>query len=852
MISFLLNGKERKYDGNMDLSLLNYLREKEGITSPKDGCSGQAFCGACMVEVDGKAVLSCVTKMKKLDGAKIVTIEGFPDELRRTLGRAFVDSGAVQCGFCTPGFLTRTKVLLETNPDPSRDEIIDALKFNYCRCTGYLKIVEAIEKAARAVRENKEIVLSKEAGAGKSYPKYDGYKRAVGESPFVADLKFDGMVYGALRFSDYPRARVKKIDISRAKSLQGVIRVFTSKDIPGERYNGLIYNDWPLMVEEGGITRYIGDVLAGVVAETEDIAREAVGLIQVDYEVLEPVTDMLKAEDSPVKVHEKGNLLEECVVCRGDNIDDVLENSDFVVEGEFETQRIEHAFMETECAVAMPWKDGGIQIYSQSQGVYEDRRQICRILNLPEDKVNVTLVPNGGGFGGKEDMSVQGQTALFAYLLNRPVRIHLTRDESIRVHPKRHPMVLRYKLGCDANGMFTGIRARIWGDTGAYASVGTKVLERAAGHATGAYYFPSVDLIAKTLYTNNVPCGAMRGFGANQAIFALEVAIDEICEKGGFDRWQLRYDNALVNGLMTSTGQVLHKGVGVRETLLAVKDEYDKSIKDGKTVGIACAIKNCGVGNGMNDESEAKIEIRSADKVIVHHGWTEMGQGANTIALQTLCEETGIDPSIVEVVVSTEYQARAGMTTSSRGTSLIGNSVIEACKELKKDLKSKKLSDLVGKTYYGKWVCDWTTKPGAPGEVITHYSYSYATQLVVLDKEGKIETVYAAHDAGKIMNPTLFEGQIQGSVHMGMGYALTEDLPMEGGFLKSTRMRDLGVMRIKDVPPIIVKGVEVPDPLGPYGAKGVGEIGLVPTAGAVVNAFNAFDKVKRHKLPIMR
>jgi len=848
MITFHLNGIEKKIEGDESLSLLHYLREIEGIISTKDGCSGQAACGACMVEMNGKPTLSCVTPMKKVAGKEIITIEGFPENLKKTLGQAFVEKGAVQCGFCTPGFLTRTKILLQNNSSPSKNEIVKALKMNYCRCTGYIKIVEAIQLAAKTLRENKKIILKKIGKVGFNHPKYNAYEKAIGQNPFVDDLKFDNMLYSALKFSDYPRAKILKIDVSDAEKLKGVVRVFTGKDIPGERYNGLIVNDWPVMVVEGETTRYIGDVLAGVVATSETIARKAVKLIKIDYDVLEPLTDMLEAEESLIKVHKKGNLLETCVIKRGDPVDDVLKNSAYVVNSRYETQRVEHGFMETEAATALPGQGDGIELYSQTQGVYEDRRQIAHILGLPQEKVKVTLVPNGGGFGGKEDMTVQSHACLFAYLLKKPVKLHLNREESIRMHPKRHPMILDYTVGCDQKGKLTAVKARIKGDTGAYASVGMKVLERAAGHATGAYHVPHVDIEAKTLYTNNIPCGAMRGFGANQATFAMEGCIDELCEKGNFDPWQFRYDNALVNGSMTATGQILHKGVGVRETLLAVKDEYKKA----KTTGLACGIKNCGIGNGMSDFSEVKIEIKSADHVVLHHGWTEMGQGVHTVAVQVLCQETGIDPNLVEVIVSTPNEARSGMTTSSRGTSLVGNAIIEAAKELKEDLKTKSLEQLKGKIYFGRWSFDESTKPGATGPVITHYSYSYATQLVVLDEKGNVDTVYAAHDGGKIINPALFESQIQGAVHMGVGYALTEELPMESGYLQSTKLKDLGILKAHETPRIVVKGVEVKDPLGPYGAKGVGEIGLVPTAGAVANALFQFDKIRRYKLPMMR
>lgn len=851
MITFRLNGENKSYTGSLELSLLNYLRNIDGILSVKDGCSGQAACGACMVEMNGKPALSCVIPMKKVADSAVTTIEGFPEPLKQTLANGFVKKGAVQCGFCTPGFLTRTKILLQTNPNPTRQEIRRALKQNLCRCTGYIKIVDAIAAAAAALSDKRDYSLKNKGMVGASHPKYKAYEKALGLNPFVDDLKFEGLCHAALKFSDHPRAVITSINTSAAEELEGVLKVFTAQDIPGERLNGLIVRDWPVMVKEGETTRYIGDVLAGVVAETEAIAREAIPLIDVHYEILEPLTDMLEAEASPIKIHAGGNVLEDCRFSRGEPADDVLDRSAFVASGRYHTQRIEHAFMETEAAVAMPWQGDGIELFVQSQGVYEDRAQIARITRLPLEKVKVTLVPNGGGFGGKEDMTVQSHAAVFAQSLKQPVKLHLSRDESIRMHPKRHPMTLDYTVGCDENGKLTVVKARIKGDTGAYASVGMKVLERAAGHATGAYHVPSVDIEAKALYTNNVPCGAMRGFGVNQSAFAIESCIDDLCKKGGFDPWKFRYDNALQNGSMTATGQVLHEGVGVRETLLAVKDEYQKA----KYPGLACGLKNCGIGNGMADFSEVKIEVKSARHVVLNHGWTEMGQGVHTVAVQTLCQETGIDPTIIEVIVSTPSGARSGMTTASRGTSLVCNATIEASKELKRDLESHSLEELSGKTYFGRWSFDRSTKPGTTnkdGEVITHYSYSYATQLVVLDDEGNVETVYAAHDAGKIINPVLFESQIQGSVHMGLGYALSEELPMEGGYLKSTKMKDLGILKAHQMPNVIVKGVEVKDPIGPYGAKGVGEIGLVPTAAATANALCRFDGLRRYKLPLKK
>ena len=848
MINFELNGKACSYEGNADYTLMNYLRKEKGLTSVKDGCSGQSACGSCTVEIDGKAKLSCVTKMGALSGAEIFTMEGFPEYVKETLATAMVNEGAVQCGFCTPGFIMRTKILLEENPNPTIEEVRKAFKPHLCRCTGYKKIEKGALAGAEALRNKQKVEIRKTSGkVGVAHPKYQGLEAALGKKKFVDDLFVEGMLYGVLKFSDYPKAKVLKIDTSKAEALEGVRKVITAKDIPGEHKVGLILQDWSILIDEGETTHYIGDVIAGIIADTEEIARMAVSLIHIEYEVYEPVTDAYKAIDG-ARVHtERPNNFDTVQFTIG-NPDEALKKAKYISKGHYETQRIEHGFLEKESALAMPDGRGGVELYSQSQGIYEDQRQVAMILGLPKENVHVILVPNGGGFGGKEDLSIQGQTSLFAWLVQKPVKITLTREESIRLHPKRHPVFMDMEVGADENGKLVGMKLHAVGDTGAYASVGMKVMERVAGHAAGGYHIPEVSMISRTVYTNNIPSGAMRGFGANQVIFALESCIDDICIQAGFDRWKFRWDNALTDGLKTCTGQRVY-GVGIRACLEAIKDDFYNA----KYAGIATAIKNSGVGNGMIDESTVKIEILHSGKIRLNHGWTEMGQGVHTMALQTFCQETDLDPEIIEVVVDTEAALKTGMTTSSRATALVGLAVINAAADLKEDLKTKSLKELEGKTYTGQYVCDWTNKPGDPvPDPKIHYSYGYAAQLCVVNEEGEVEKMVAAHDAGKIMNPMLFEGQIEGAVHMGLGYALTEDLPMKDGFLVHERYRKLGILRAHETPDIVVKGVEVSDPVGPYGVKGIGEIGLVPTAGAVANALRSFDGKARFRLPLRK
>ena len=761
-LKFTLNGQSKEWNGDSEFSVLKYLREIEGITSPKDGCSSEGVCGCCTILLNNTPRLSCRMKMQEVSGKQITTIEGFDTKTQNALADAFVAKGGVQCGFCTPGIVVRAKALLDKNARPSRTEIAQSLAGNICRCTGYKKVIDSIEAAATALRDNKPVEIKSGTGrVGTRHPKYQAREAVLGQRIFVADMREPQMLFGAMRFSDHPRALVKSIDISEAQKQPGVVRVFTAKDIPGQKIIGIIYRDWPFMIDVGNETRYIGDVLAGVVANTEAEARAAVAKIKVEYDVLHPVTDMFEAlKPTAPQLTNKGNILSHSEIHVGD-ADTAIKNSKYVASRTFTTQRIEHAFLEPEACMAKPLTSNGasgIQVFSQGQGAYEDRRQIAEILSLPETLVDVIQVQNGGGFGGKEDLTVQGHAALFAWHLKKPVMVKLTRAESLNMHPKRHPFTMEYTVGCSEKGELTALIAKLTADSGAYASVGMKVVERAVAHSSGAYTVPNTHVTGTAVITNNIPCGAMRGFGVNQAAFAIESLIDELCEMGKFDRWQFRWDNALREGKPTCTGQVMKSGVGVRKCLEAIKDEFQKA----KIAGIAAGIKNTGIGCGMPDIGRARIDIVSPTHVVIHHGWTEMGQGVHTVALQTCVEETGIDPSIIEVKVDTHEETPCGMTTASRGTSLVGNSVRIAARKLADELKNNSLQNLVGKKFEGEWTCDWTTKVGATPagkETVTHYSYGYAAQMVELNDTGKITRVVAAHDAGRIMNPTLFEGQ---------------------------------------------------------------------------------------------
>ncbi|RLE22597.1 MAG: selenium-dependent xanthine dehydrogenase, partial [Acidobacteria bacterium] len=686
---FELNGLTTEVSYDEGMNFLEVLRENCGVTSAKDGCAPQGFCGCCTVLVDGRPALACLTNPAKVGGKAVTTLEGLPEKMRQTLAKAFVREGAVQCGFCTPGIAIRASSLLERDQATDPDRIKKALRGHLCRCTGYHRIVDAVLTAGEAWESGstvepgsprrshhfgEDLGLSRDPeaeaavridGVGHPSTRLKGIDQVLGKKDFVADISVPGMLHGALVLSQHPRAVVHGIDYSAALGAAGVERIVTAADVPGERIVGLITEDWPIVIAEGETTRCVGDVLAIVVADSRHHARTAAALVKVEYEVLEPLTSpQMALAPGAATIHDGGNLLDVCAFSRGD-VDEALAASAHILEETFATQRIEHAFLEPESALAIP-SGNGIRILSQGQGVHEDRRQIAAILGLEEEQVEVELVTNGGAFGGKEDLLVQGHAALAAWVMGAPVRIDLTREQSLLMHPKRHPLEMHYTIGADSDGRLSAVRARIVGDTGAYASVGAKVLERSVGHACGPYRVDNVDIQGKTVYTNNPPCGAMRGFGVNQTSFAIEGLLDRLAERVGIDGYDIRERNILHPGDRFAPGQIMTSSCGIGATLKAVREVY----KSASRAGIACGIKNTGMGNGMEDAGRVLLRILEGGRVDVLTGFTEMGQGLHTVVRQVICHETGLAPEIIDVRTVSLTEVECGMTTASRATAL--------------------------------------------------------------------------------------------------------------------------------------------------------------------------------------
>ena len=845
---FTVNGVERVTD--VDKPLLRYLRDDLHLHSVKDGCS-EGACGTCTIVVDGKAVKSCVLTTRRAVGKNILTTEGLSEKEKEAFVYAFGSKGSVQCGFCIPGMVMSGKALIDRVPDPTEEEIKVALKGNICRCTGYKKIIEGIQLAAAILRGDEQIDEELEKGdsygVGERAFRLDVREKVLGYGEYPDDMEVEGMVYASAVRSKYPRARILDIHTENAEALPGVLAVLTADDVPNNKV-GHLQQDWDVMIAKGAVTRYVGDAICLVVAETKEILERAKKLVRIDYEELKPVTSVKEAmqEDAP-RVHSKGNLCQSRHVTRG-NAKSALANSKYVVTQTYSTPFTEHAFLEPECAVAMPYKDG-VKVYSTDQGVYDTRHEISIMFGWGPEKVVVENKLVGGGFGGKEDVSVQHIAALAAVKVQRPVKVTFSRQESINFHPKRHAMEGTFTLGCDENGIFTGLDCEIYFDTGAYASLCGPVLERACTHSVGPYCYQNTDIRGFGYYTNNPPAGAFRGFGVCQSEFALESNINLLAEKVGISPWEIRYRNAIEPGKVLPNGQIADCSTALKETLLAVKDVYESN--PGRA-GIACAMKNAGVGVGLPDKGRAKIKVHDG-KVELYSAASDIGQGCATVFVQMVAETTGLGKDkIRNMGANSELAPDSGTTSGSRQTLITGEAVRMASADLVKALEKAggDLGKLEGWETFAEFF-DPTDKLGADvPNPKSHVAYGFATHVVVLDDDGRVKEVYAAHDSGKVVNPIAIQGQIEGGVLMGLGYALTEDFPLKDG-VPQAKYGTLGLMRSTQIPDIHAIYVEKEELLPfAYGAKGIGEIATIPTAPAAQGAYYAMDHVLRTKLPM--
>lgn len=845
MFTVNINGKD--YESAHDGKLLGFLRDELHLTATKDGCS-EGVCGTCTVLVDGQKKKACTLSLSRLAGRKVLTVEGIASEEMRVYEHCFAEAGAVQCGFCIPGMIISAKSLLDVNLNPTRDDIKKAIRGNLCRCTGYKKIEDAIMMAAEFFREEKPIPEApRTLHMAEHAKRIDAREKIDGSGLYADDLFFDGMIYAKMVFSKYPRARIDRIDVTKALQHPDCVKILTKKDVPCNII-GHIKQDWDVMMGEGDITKYNGNVLAVVASDKKDKLDEIASLVEVDYTELKPVTNPFDAlrGDAPL-IHPDGNVMSRSTLKRG-NADEAIRNSKYVVTRKYKTSWQEHGFMEPECCVAMPEGDDGLLIYASCQSIYDVQRECSKMLQLPPEKVHVHATLVGGGFGGKEDMSVQPYAALMAWILKKPVKVKYTREESLQYHVKRHPMEMEFTTACDEDGHLTAMKGVIIADTGAYASLGGPVLDRACTHAAGPYNFRNLDIFGMSVYTNNVPSGAFRGFGVTQSCFGQEMNINLLAEKVGLDPWEFRRRNIVHPGDVLPNGQLADPDCNIAACLDAVKDVYYGN----KYAGIACGFKNAGTGMGKKDIGRVLLSVEKG-KIHIRTSASCMGQGIGQMTLTEICHVTDLDPSLfVFEAADTVRTPDSGTSTASRQTVMTGEAARRAGEKLKAALAQKSLDELEGQEFYGEFSAKTDPLGAVKNNPVSHVCYSYGAQVIILNDEGKITKAVSAYDVGTPVNIQSVEGQIEGGMVMGIGYGVTEKIEIEDSVMK-TRFGTVGFMRADQVPEleVILCPAEEADRM-PYslGAKGCGELCMIPTAPACAGAYYKYDGKFRQSLPL--
>jgi aldehyde oxidoreductase len=899
-ILFIVNGQAVVVaPEHLDWTLLRYVREVLGLTGAKHACDDEGTCGACTVIVDDQAALACRLKVIDMAGRTVQTIEGLAaDGALHPLQQTFVRHRVMQCGFCTPGQIMAAKALLDVNPSPSDEEIKEALRGNVCRCSGGFRAVRAVRQAAAVLRGEETIGWTDQTAAAERV----ALAKATGAIKYTDDLTFEGMLYGQAKRSDYAHAWIKGMDVSEAEAVPGVVAVLTAKDVPGRNAYGLLTPDQPVLCDE--VVRMVGDAVALVVADTLEAARAALKKIKVDYEPLPVLTtpQAALAPDAP-QLHAGGNVLRHVKIRKGD-VAEGFAQADVIIEGDYYTPFSEHGFLDLECSIGRPEGDG-IVVYCGSQGPSFDQEQVAAALGLPLEKVRIAHVPVGGAYGGKEDVSTQVLAALAAYLVQRPVKVRFSRAESLRAHHKRHAQYMHYKTGATREGRVVAVEATLYGDTGAYASTGEAVLFRSATFAAGPYEVPHVKVDSYAVHTNNITCGAFRGFGSPQPTFAAELQMEKMARALGIDSFTFREINALTLGKMTITGHVLASDVGdgIRQCLVAVRQamaavprpNLGPNLKIG--VGMAGSYKNVGLGGGIPDGAGAKISLQKDGTFLLQSGAADLGQGSSEVMQIVAAETLSVERGRVRLLIGdTRRDPPGGMTTASRQTVVSGNAALRASQRLRgqmwgyvseefhldpeqivlrdgcfADAVSGRtlisLADLgeretfVAESFYEapatNAVPEWAAPVPTDEELKLklHFAYSFGAQaaMVAVDEatgQVRVLKVVAAHDAGRAISRSGVETQIEGGVVQGMGYALSERFHLKEGQLGVTTFEGLGLPVTPDVPDIKPIIIEEPHPVGPLGAKGMGELPLTATAPAIVNAIYDAVGVWVDELPV--
>ena len=910
-IIIILNGSEiRVKEKFLTWPLVRFLREELYLTGTKQGCDSEGTCGLCKVIINGKAKISCKAIMANLSGANIETIENLAvnGNLPHPLLQTVIQDGIFQCGFCAPGAILSAKALLDQNLNPTQKEIERAISGVLCRCAGLNRIDQSIVRAAAILRGDEESTWTEEDTANE----YMMLEKLTGKLVFTDDLRFPDMYYAKALRANVAHGLVKKVDVTKAEKMEGIVRILTGKDIQGENVFGLIVPDQPVFCDHE--VRFVGDTLALVIGETEEQIETALETIEVEIDplpVIHNISEALKP-DAPV-LHPRlkdvypdmPNVLKHFHHSKGD-IKKGFAEADLIYEQSYKVPFVEHAYMETETSVGKLEEDGTVKIFVGSQGPTDDRSQIAKVLGVNEEKVQIAHMYMGGGFGGKEDISGQIHAALATTAIGKPVKVHWDRKESLLVSYKRHAADLYYKVGATKDGRITAAEITAYGDTGAYALSGEAVLFRMMAFACGPYEVPHVEVNTYAVHTNNIPCGAFRGYGSPQVTFAAETHFEHMIHELGLDPMEARLKNALDFGKATITGDVLTKevGAGMVECLSALKTELlrtempqiDANEKLG--VGIACAYKNVGLGSNIPDQAGAVVALEKDGKFLVRHGAADMGQGSNQVMAVLVSKVLGVPVSDIRVHTGdTRLDPHGGMTTASRATFISGNAVLIAAEGFKKilwqaaaDEFDASIDDLTirdgkfvdiksGQEYISltrlaeheeqfhfesSYKAPKTQQPSEHSESYPevpdaplHFAYDFGAQAAVVavnEDKGttRVLKIIAAHDSG---TPLIYKnviGQLEGAAIQGMGYALSESFDFKNSIPKSLRLKDLGLPRFRDLPEIVAIPITDPHPKGPFGAKGMGELAITPTAPAIVNAIHDAVGVWMRELPVTK
>ena len=927
-ISFQLNGKEVSVSVASHTRLTDVLRDECAQTDVKVGCNA-GDCGACSVLIDGDCVCACLTSVQQVAGCKVDTVNGLveTDHIARQVAHAFLQYGAAQCGICTPGMLVSATALLREVPEPSEMQVADALGGVLCRCTGYRKIIDAIMNAthlselavSKADSDDNVTMLAQSdghhttteyaklidmrnvnGGVGESIARLDGNEKVEGRDLFGDDVAPADALRCVVIRSPHHHATFELGDVSAfIKAHSGIDCVLTAADVPGVNHHGVIppFFDQPVFAE--GTVRFKGEAIAAIVGATSAVSALADDAFPVTWVEQEAYLTPDKAmNDSASLVHAErtGNVMCHGKVIRGD-VSKGLANGHVVVEGRYQTEFIEHAYIEPEAGYAVRVGDR-IEVHGCTQTPFMNRESLAKIMGIDAEAVRIVASSTGGGFGSKLDLSYQPYIAIAAWKLNKPVRITYTRRESMQSTTKRHPADMHVKIAADVRGKLTALQFNGVFNTGAYASWGPTVANRVPVHASGPYFVPNYAANTKAVHTHTVPAGAFRGFGVPQAAIAQECLFDKLADKLGIDRLEFRIMNALDNGQATATGQVFESSVGIKQCLESLKQHWQTlsaSVTDFNTqaasdglpvrrgIGVASGWYGCG-NTSLPNPSCIKAGIKADGTVCLHQGAVDIGQGSNTVITQMFASALGVGVGTVTRLGSdTDITPDAGKTSASRQTFISGNAARLSGIALRNEIL--KLSNAhedclirfesghaiirqgdapqfsidlsamaVDADGYVLSVAETYDAPIKPldenGQGDPYAMYGYAAHLVELSVDIELGTVelmrfYAAHDVGRAINPNLVEGQIHGGVAQGIGLALMESfIPA-----RTENLHDYLIPTIGDVPPIESIIVEVRDEHGPFGAKGLGEHVLIPTAPSIVNAIRHACGAEIHHLP---